>query len=230
MLEVGRPEASACAVEGTGLVAAMDALRARGAPRIHPVRFRFVECLARRAAAHEGDARRLLDDRLARLIAALGEDLDRAGVAAGAAGPPAAAGAARRGALAELVDHVARQSPGAAAGPSAREHATPPGRGAPAELEALAYFRRTWSRLSAQQRLAQSLATLPNNAGPLNSHHLVHRALTAMRELSPEYLDQFMSHVDALLWLDLANGNDDRETSQGSRSDGERKLARGRRK
>ena len=49
--------------------------------------------------------------------------------------------------------------------------------------------------------------TVHINAGPLNSHHLVHRALLLMRELSPEYLNRFMSYVDSLLWIDQANGS-----------------------
>ena len=71
--------------------------------------------------------------------------------------------------------------------------------------QTLQFFQRTWSRLSADQRLAQSRASLPENAGPLNSHHLVHRALTLMRALSPEYLECFVGYVDALQWLERAN-------------------------
>ena len=59
---------------------------------------------------------------------------------------------------------------------------------------------------------------MPKNAAPLNSHHLVHRSLTLMRDLSPEYLDRFMSYVDALLWLDQANaprGDSDRKAGRG---------------
>jgi Protein of unknown function (DUF2894) len=72
-------------------------------------------------------------------------------------------------------------------------------------LKTLSYFRSTWSKLSADRRLTQSLAKVPENAGPLNSQHLVHRSLTLMRDLSPEYLNRFMSYVDALSWLDQAN-------------------------
>ena len=156
----------------------IDAWKARGADRFDPLRFRFIEALARRAAAHQGEVRRLLDARLATLLAAYGEDLEKA--APIAAPPPASP----RGALAELADHIARPADGVD------------------ELKALGYFRSTWSRLSAERRLTQSLATVPKNAGPLNSQQLVHRSLTLMRELSPEYLERFMSHVDALLWLD----------------------------
>ncbi|HDV6357027.1 TPA: DUF2894 domain-containing protein, partial [Burkholderia cenocepacia] len=42
---------------------------------------------------------------------------------------------------------------------------------------------------------------------PLNSNSLVHRSLATMRELSPDYLQQFLSYVDALAWLeDLVGG------------------------
>ena len=94
-----------------------------------------------------------------------------------------------RGALAELVAQLNRTAP-------------PPD----AMADTLGYLRTTWSRLSADRRLTQSLAKVPENAGPLNSQHLVHRSLTLMRELSPEYLHHFMAHVDALLWLDQAQG------------------------
>jgi hypothetical protein len=69
----------------------------------------------------------------------------------------------------------------------------------------LEFFKRTWSRLSADQRLAQSRATLPDNAGPLNSQHLVHRSLVLMRDLSPEYLEHFVGYIDALQWVEQSN-------------------------
>jgi hypothetical protein len=171
---------------------AIEAWRERGDHRFDPVRFRFIEVLAGRAQAHGGEARRILDDKLAKLLAAYGEDLEKTrcadGDIAGQQQDPLP-----RGALAELVEHINRHAPSAGDGPAP-------------ELEALAYFRSTWSRLSADRRLTQSQALVPENAGPLNSHHLVHRSLTLMRELSPEYLSRFMSYVDALLWIDAAGG------------------------
>jgi hypothetical protein len=132
-----------------------------------------------------------------------------------------------RGPLAELLDHLAAHTPAlvgerAAAGDGVDIAGHPV-----TELKTLRYFRSTWTRLSAQQRLTQSLAQVPANAGPLNSHHLVHRALTLMRDASPQYLDRFISYVDALLWLDRASGAGVLERKDGPRSEGERK-ARGR--
>lgn len=224
----------------------LDAWRERGADRLDPVRFRFIDALRRRAAAHGGDARRLLDARLAALIDAYAADLRRAesnGDAcecAGATAPtPAPAPASStspaptpaapsttttspatsspaeppRGPLAALLDYIgSRERPTASAPDETRAapaSSTASGRVAlRAEPELLDYFRETWSKLSADSQLRASLEQVPKNAGPLNSSSLVHRSLSLMRELSPEYLRQFLSYVDALSWLQQMNGDE----------------------
>jgi hypothetical protein len=207
--------------------ATLDEWRARGAHSVDPVRFRLIEALARRAAAHGGDARRILDDKVARLLAAYGDDLDKALRADGhTAGVQAAQ--PHRTSLAELIDHIARQAPAPAQDRQASD--VVPSIGPSAELKTLAYFRDTWSRLSADHRLTQSLEKVPANAGPLNSHHLVQQSLTLMRELSPQYLSRFLSHVDALLWLEQARGGSAPAGKDAPRGDGDRKAARGRSK
>ncbi|MDM8356385.1 DUF2894 domain-containing protein [Pandoraea communis] len=70
------------------------------------------------------------------------------------------------------------------------------------DLDVLEYFRETWSKLSTNGNLRQSLAQVPENAGPLNSSHLVHRALSLMHDVSPDYLRHFLRHADALSWLE----------------------------
>jgi hypothetical protein len=70
------------------------------------------------------------------------------------------------------------------------------------ELPVLDYFRETWSRFSTEKQLRQSLEQVPDNAGPLNSNSLVHRSLSLMRALSPGYLQQFLSYVEALSWME----------------------------
>jgi hypothetical protein len=189
----------------------IEAWRERGDHRFDPVRFRFIEVLAGRAAAYNGEARRILDDKVLKLLAAYGEDLQRAQCADGdtAAQP----GQPHRGALAALVDHVARHASSHRDGPAQ-------------ELKTLGYFRSTWSRLSADRRLTQSRALVPENAGPLNSHRLVHRSMTLMRELSPEYLHRFMSYIDALQWVDRANGGSASAGTDTARAENHRKTAR----
>lgn len=191
--------------------AVIAALRERGAERFDPVRFRFIEALARRAQAYQGDARLLLDERLAKALQEYSECLelaqDKAEESVGAQDSQSP--------LAELATYIARCSSVDAVvrvapdGESSTNAPTNSPTNSPAEtsteLKSVRYFRDTWSRLSVEQQLAQALAQAPENAGPLNSHLLVLRALTRMRDLSPDYLNRFMSYVDALLWLDEAD-------------------------
>ncbi|MCK9686955.1 DUF2894 domain-containing protein [Scleromatobacter humisilvae] len=159
------------------------------------VRARLAQALARRADAHAGEARRMLDQRVAALAAtALASQDERA-----------AQEPSRRGALAELVAHAARQKAAPVLDSATRPRESSPEKAAATDTRTLQFFQRTWSRLSAGQRLAQARATLPENAGPLNSHHLVHRSLTLMHALSPEYLERFVGYIDALQWLEQAN-------------------------
>ncbi|MFT4249023.1 MAG: DUF2894 domain-containing protein [Pseudomonas sp.] len=185
--------------------ALLEAWREQRADHIDPVRFGFIEALARRAAAHHGQTRRLLDERLSRLIAAYANDLESAA--------PGATDAHREapetqpiGALGALVDHLTRQQATArTGGPAAQDAATRP---AFPTLAALDDFRDIWSGIRTRNQVRQSLEQMPRNAGPLNSGRLVHRALTLMRECSPGYLEQFLAHVDTLSWMEqVIQGN-----------------------
>lgn len=180
-------------------VATLASWRAQQAHRADPVRFLFMEALARRTATQNGAVRQLLEQRLAELMEGY-----RQALASHASGPQATApAAAARGALGQLVDAVAGTAGLEPLVPAVRtDAAVMRPAGPPRELKALQRFRGTWSRLSAEQRLRQAFAQVPPQAGPLNSHHLVHRALVLMRDTSPEYLQRFVAHVDALLWLD----------------------------
>ncbi|KVL40530.1 DUF2894 domain-containing protein [Burkholderia sp. MSMB1835] len=179
--------------DATHVRATLDAWREQGADRLDPVRFHRIDALERRAAVLDGAARALVDARLATLIegfaalVARGNDADTPRETG-----EAAADAPARGALAALVEGLAR-------------NAQADRRGLDPEL--VDYFRATWSKVRTEQQYRQSLDQVPRNAGPLNSNSLVHRSLATMRELSPDYLQQFLSYVDALAWLeDLVGG------------------------
>lgn len=186
-------------VDATQVRAMLDAWHEQRADRLDPVRFHRLDALARRAAALDGDARALLDARLATLldafaaiVARASEDVNATATAAACDGAHAGAQAPARGALAGLVERLARD-------------AQADRRGIDPEL--IDYFRATWSKVRTEQQYRQSLDQVPRNAGPLNSNSLVHRSLATMRELSPDYLQQFLSYIDALAWLeDLAGG------------------------
>lgn len=153
------------------------------------------EALARRAERTSAGVRAVLDERLAQLRAA---HVSAPTVAPH--GPPDGAGAARgtgpqRTPLSALLEHLA-----------ARAHPTPEGAAASppmhADAGALDEMRRICTRVRSESRTRQALTRAPANAGPLNSGHLVHRALTLMREVSPGYLEAFMAHVETLAWLE----------------------------
>ncbi len=196
-------------------LAALEALRATGSARADPVRAAVIAALARRAAALQGPARGLLQQRVDRLAAEPG--LSGSLPAAVAATTGKADAPAAMAALTALVDRLGRAP--TASGPadaSPRAGNPEPGRAAstlphqvsaaPPPLNAVTAFKSTWSRLRAEQRLRQALDQVPANAGPLNSSHVVHRSLRALHGLSPVYLDALMAHVDTLLWLDQAGG------------------------
>ncbi|KVU40100.1 hypothetical protein WL51_19080 [Burkholderia ubonensis] len=187
----------------------LDAWRASGADRLDPVRFHLIDALERRAAGHDGDARRLLDARLDALLAGYAGDVERAGDA----NEPDDVAQARpaSGALAGLVTHIARDAQADRAGID------------PALIE---YFRETWSKVRTEKQYRQALDQVPRNAGPLNSSSLVHRSLSLMRDLSPGYLQQFLSYVDALAWLEDLTGGGAQAEKEAPRAKGVKKGAR----
>ncbi len=70
------------------------------------------------------------------------------------------------------------------------------------ELKTVRESRATWARLSVDRQLAQAIKQAPQNAGPINSHMLVVRALALMQDIAPNYLDCMVSYADTLLFLD----------------------------
>lgn len=181
--------------------AMLDAWREQQADRLDPVRFQIMDALERRAAIHEGDVRRLLDDKLSTLIDAYAVDLEKAATA----GSANSAQATDPGALVELLDHIALSTT-TRNQILAAHSVTPPSSSYPT-LETLAEFKKIWSTVRADSQLRQSLEQVPENAGPLNSGALVHRSIGLMRELSPGYLQQFLSYIDALSWVEQINGS-----------------------
>lgn len=227
-----QPRDTLPALRGRDFDAPLAALRERGAQQFDPVRFRFIEALARRSVAHGGEVRRILDAKLAAALAEYGGRYEATQPAAdagfGGSHQPATTPDAQPapGPLADLVQHLVRHSSQSASDGLA-DGAVVQG-GPPAELNALRDFRSTWARLRVDQQLSQSLAKGPGNAGPLNSHRLVLRSLKLMHEISPGYLARFVSHVDALLWLDQANVGCTAVQGKLARSEGDRKRKSGR--
>ena len=205
------------------------ALRLTGADRLDPVRFHFIEVLARRSRGQQGEVKRILDGKLREALAAyrrrfertqddaretiaragehdrdVADELQRLFVAGDFSGVSRyvtrLAKSDPQVSLADLARHLAQDSPeDVDGGPAGNIESR-------AELKAMRYFRNTWSRLSVDRQVTQAIEQGPENAGPLNSHRLVLRSLALMRDISPDYLNRFVSYVDTLLWLDQADG------------------------
>jgi hypothetical protein len=200
-------------------------LRSAGAHRFDPVRLHYIEVLAQRASAHHGSVKRMLDARLAQALTAFKERFEQAqsdaseSVAHSVQQYPQAADDLQRllaagdfkelqrsittlkareqcASLSALVRQLEQHAP---ENTDARmtENAGPR-----SELKTIRNFRNTWAKLSVDKQVAQALEQAPKNAGPINSHMLVLRSLALMRDISPDYLNRFMSYADTLLCLD----------------------------
>ncbi len=177
-------------------VAAVAALRKPGTTPLDAVRLHYLEALARRAQGFEGEVKDLLDVKLRQALTHYQSAHSQ--TSAQPLGDPHAQG--HTSALAELTRRLAQQPQNAEAAVGGRVAVV----GGQPELKSVRDFRSTWTQLSVEKQLTQALAQAPENAGPLNSHQLVLRALSVMRDTAPDYLNRFMSYVDALLWLDQA--------------------------
>lgn len=71
-------------------------------------------------------------------------------------------------------------------------------------MHSIRYFRESWVKANSERLVANAIENAPKDAGPLNSHKLAIRSLMAMRDLSPEYLNRFVSYIETLLWLEKA--------------------------
>ena len=159
---------------------ALVGLRARGAGAVDPAGLAYAEALARRAALQDQAVRHWLAPRLKQAIAELGARVDTAAPAARAApssAPPA---------LVSL-----RQTLGADAAD---------------ELKSVQGLRPALARWRVERQIARAQARGPNNPGPLNSEHLLLRALQQMQAAAPACLGAFITQVETLLWLEEARG------------------------
>ena len=181
-------------------------LRQQGAQHADPVGFHYLEALARRTQIHQGSTQRQLETMLLQAIAQYQRRCATTATTATTAGDASnsVAGvamatvtpAAPQDTLADLVRYLAQHDP-ARATVRADEPTS-----AHRELRSVRSHRDTWAQLRVTQQVRQALLQVPHNAGPLNSHRVALQSLALMRDLSPDYLHRFMTHIDTLLSLE----------------------------
>lgn len=210
------------------IAAALAELRQAGAHQCDPVRFHFLETLCRRSQDQSSTLAAPLTARLQQALAAYRQQVQQQQVQQQKTRHASAAANTSssiiRSGLGELLAALSVQSEAAITPETSTAQGI--GRGATqgaakgigqgaarittgestarAELKSVRYFRDSWARLGVEQRVAQSFAKAPENAGPLNSHLLVLQALGRMRSDAPVYLQHFIAYADSLLWLQQA--------------------------
>ena len=176
--------------------ARIASLRSAGAWRFDPVRFHYLEALARRVAGQGEPLRALLHEKLAAALA----DYERRLPA-----PPAPAPSRRAAPAAPACTPLAELNAQLRQAASARARAVAPDEAVHEhELASVRRFRQAWHASRSVEQVEQALERRPANAGPLNSHALVLQSLALMRELSPDYLRRFLTQLESLQWLEHA--------------------------
>jgi hypothetical protein len=212
----------------SGIDGILASLRDQGGERFDAAGWHYLDTLARRAAAHEGSVRRMLEAKLERTAALFAERFAQARCAAaelvattGNQHPQAAAELQRlfacgdfkglrrlaatleaRAQCAALAGLVSQFEPALAAAEGLAPARPSPAASPKLELKTVRESRATWARMSVDRQLSLSMKQGPQNAGPINSHMLVLRSLAMMQDISPDYLNHFVSYVDTLLALD----------------------------
>ena len=167
----------------------LDAMRAAGAAHVDAVGWHYIETLAMRSQAQSGPARVLLQAKLQEALQRLDGRMNMADHVKDAPEPLPSP-------LAMLLNDMGSKS---APQGSSRSAGWPP------ENPRIQAFKKQLSQISVQKQVTQAIAQAPQNAGPINSHMLVLRSLGLMRNISPDYLNRFMAHVDTLLCLKEAS-------------------------
>ncbi|WP_133477635.1 DUF2894 domain-containing protein [Cognatilysobacter segetis] len=163
--------------------------RERGIADVDPLGYARIVALEQRASASSGGVRDLLEARLTALVDAYASNAD----AQPRTGPHEATTAPASGGLRGLLAHLATH---------ADRHDATPGAAQAEDGASLEAIRRLSARVRTESQVRQALEEAPQNAGPLNSAHLVHRALLRMCDDAPEYLAAFMGYVDTLARLE----------------------------
>jgi hypothetical protein len=239
-------------MNSAALVEKIAMLRKTGADRFDPIRFRYIEALASRAhrarepigerltkksalslreylndnseprARDQGDSVVSFASATVTALHALRRDLDRSQLDAGSGTSDfelqlqAQEGELLQGGLFTSVDDDVD------ANSSHEDSAARP-------LKASQTMRVHQQRRAAEKRIELAIAEGPESPGPLNPQMLAIKALTIMRDISPEYINRYVSYLDTLFWVEqldtAANNKTDKKNNRlGSRAKSKKKT------
>ena len=169
----------------------MQSLRDAGAAGVDAVGWHYIEVLAKRTQSQSGPAQTLLRDKLLQALQAFEVRLTEHQAVTTSDPAPAAVPSPMATLLQDMAPPL-QDAPVRAAIDLFGTHRESP---------RVRQFRKQLRQINVQKRVSKAIARAPQNAGPINSHMLVLRALGLMRDISPDYLNRFMTHVDTLLCL-----------------------------
>lgn len=192
----------------------LDQLRLDGADAVDPVGFRYLDALERRLrergleqGRHWEKLRRGLADYEAkqRQTGDIGPDersperLTSLSDLTALLNAPSSEPAGRKASpLSELLANADFEPNAAMPGDTAPS-------GSPRPLKAAMRARALQGERTLERRIQSAIEQSPANAGPMNAHRLVSRALGELQRLSPAYLKRFASYTDLLQSLEKLN-------------------------
>jgi hypothetical protein len=203
----------------------LTALREANAYRLDPARFRFIESLLERAAHARAPVQDILQNKANAALSAYCADQQSA--AENTELKPAARYKSTVAKLLELRQILDQKQPAFNSTASALERqlqeqenqslaAAVYSVDALAEqdqkvaatgqkpLKASQKMQVFQQRRAIERRVEIAIQQGPESPGPLNPQMLALKSLTAMRDLSPLYLNRYVNYLDALFWIDNA--------------------------
>ncbi len=187
----------------------IEELRRCGADQLDPVRFRYLDALAQRLAANGLQHTRHWQ-KLVQAVSEFQAKCELANQATQHDQPRQFSPLAALLAVLNQAPEVPATDPrseleqrvfGEAAEDSGTAH-HPASNGRLQPLKAMARVKADYGAQALQDRIRHAIEQIPKDAGPMNAHRLVSRAIAEMQRLSPEYLNRFANYTDTLMALE----------------------------
>lgn len=180
------------------LLALMARLEAAGAESADAVGWHYIRTLAERASAQAAPVQDLLNPKLRQALREMEMRMAQQTLATQATKAAHTMAVQHNNPIAPSPLALLLQDMGSS---TAANRPVEPSQGLLPESPRVRQLRQQLRRIGVQKQVSRAMASGPQNAGPINSHMLVLRALGLLRGISPDYLQRFMVHLDTLLCL-----------------------------